>query len=455
MALSASTVFEVRYSGSDTNGGGFVTGASGTDWSQQNTAQYAVTDGVTAGTTTITSATANFGTDVVGNIMYVQGGSGSVVAGWYQITSRTNSTTIVVDRSTGLTAGTGVTLNIGGALATPGNAGVLLTVAGQKAWWKYNASTYTMSTATVGAGGPITLGSANVILEGYDATRGDRTTNRPKISWGNVASPGSNTYICVGNSAQKSGFINLIVDCNQVANVSGINAQGATNQIDDCVVRNANQTGCIGINCGGNVAVHRCQVDTCTTGIVCTGNGKLADCDVTNCTTGISGMPGAMRKTLIRGCGTGVSTSANVTYWERVTVDGCTTAGADVSSSTHAEIVGCLFSNNTGGGNYGIKVGGLIFLEYCAFYNNTTNVSGTAQANENSITISNDPYFNHGSNDFRPNATAAAGLLLWNACPGVFGQTDNADVGAVQHTDPTTGPTGIVQRVYGQYTISN
>ena len=64
MALSANTVLEVRNGGSDTNGGGFVTGAAGTDWSQQDAAQYSVTDGVTAGTTTITSATANFGTDV-------------------------------------------------------------------------------------------------------------------------------------------------------------------------------------------------------------------------------------------------------------------------------------------------------------------------------------------------------------------------------------------------------
>src|ERR1043166_7369624 len=117
MALSANTVFEVRNGGSDTNGGGWVTGSSasgGTDWSQQTAAQYSVTDGVTAGSTVITSATAAFGTDVVGNIIYVQGGTGAVSSGWYQIISRTSSTTITVDRLTGLTSGTGVTLKIGG-----------------------------------------------------------------------------------------------------------------------------------------------------------------------------------------------------------------------------------------------------------------------------------------------------------------------------------------------------
>src|SRR3954469_9556272 len=113
MALSSSTVYQVRPGGADTNGGGFVTGASGTDWSKQDAAQYSVTDGVAAGSTTLTSVTAAFGTDVVGNLIYVSGGTGSITAGWYQIISRTNATTIVVDRSTGLTAGTGVTLKIG------------------------------------------------------------------------------------------------------------------------------------------------------------------------------------------------------------------------------------------------------------------------------------------------------------------------------------------------------
>src|SRR5579862_6029433 len=108
MALPSTTVFEVRPgAGSATNGGGFVPGSSGTDWSQQNGAQYSVADGVANGTTTVTSATANFGTDVVGNIACIGGA-------WYRIVSRTNATTIVVDRS--ITTATGLTLNIGGAL---------------------------------------------------------------------------------------------------------------------------------------------------------------------------------------------------------------------------------------------------------------------------------------------------------------------------------------------------
>ena len=44
MALSANSVFEVRTAGNDTNGGGFVTGAAGTDYSQQDAKNTAGSD---------------------------------------------------------------------------------------------------------------------------------------------------------------------------------------------------------------------------------------------------------------------------------------------------------------------------------------------------------------------------------------------------------------------------
>ena len=61
MALAAASVVEVRTAGNDTNGGGFVTGASGTDFSQQDAAQCTATDLVLVTTTTATSAITHFG----------------------------------------------------------------------------------------------------------------------------------------------------------------------------------------------------------------------------------------------------------------------------------------------------------------------------------------------------------------------------------------------------------
>ena len=162
MALSASSVWEVRTTGSDTNGGGFVTGASGTDYTQQNAAQYSLTNGVTNGTTTI--ATISAAAVMIGNIAYVQGGTGSVVAGWYQITGASAGVSITVDRSTGLSAGTGVTINIGGALASPGQSGALL-VAGNLIWVK--SGTYPITSASTNiSGGCMNVGVGPVKIEG-------------------------------------------------------------------------------------------------------------------------------------------------------------------------------------------------------------------------------------------------------------------------------------------------
>src|SRR5215471_17621800 len=101
MAISAAAVFCVLNgsplgSGVDTNGGGFVAGASGTDYSCQPAAQVAVTDLVANGTFTITSATANFNATHVGSLIYLSGGSGSLAGTRRGISSVTNATTAVL-----------------------------------------------------------------------------------------------------------------------------------------------------------------------------------------------------------------------------------------------------------------------------------------------------------------------------------------------------------------------
>ncbi len=88
MALSQGVVWEVRPTvGSDTNGGAFdnTVTSPGTDYSQQNSAQYAFTDGASSGTS-FTSASHSFTSADVGNVMNISSGT-SVTAGWYTIVS--------------------------------------------------------------------------------------------------------------------------------------------------------------------------------------------------------------------------------------------------------------------------------------------------------------------------------------------------------------------------------
>lgn len=439
MALSVATVFEVRQNGNDTNSGGWVTGATGVDYSQQTSPQYAVVDGVTAGTTTITSATAAFGTDVVGNLIYVQGGTGTVTANWYQITSRTNATTIVVDRATGLTAGTGVTLNIGGALGTPGQAALLMTLAGMMCWVKYSATPYTLTTATPGSGGPIVLAANQALFfSGYDVTRGDRTGNRPIVSWGAVAAPGSNAYIFTAGTAARQIFANLLADGNSVVNVSGfLGPTSARTVHQNCIAQNCNQSGSSGITSGANNTVIRCALLSCTTGV--SGLAIVEKSYATLCTVGFSNYT-AISRCIASICGTGYSTTTTGTLTQHCVADACTSIGFDMTATNSGLLESCVASNQSGVSAIGVKTSSQAVIINVAFYNNASDLSGTAPLwNFGSLAIGADPYVNQAGGDFRPNANSPGGGQIRNAAIHIYGQSDNLDIGADQHADTTVG----------------
>lgn len=450
MALSTNTVWEVRTTGSNTNGGGFVTGASGTDWSQQDAAQYSVTDGVTNGTTTITSATANFGTDVVGNIIYVQGGTGSVTAGWYQIVSRTNSTTIVVDRSTGLTTGTGVTLKIGGAFASlaPFSPSVVL-VDGNTVWVK--AGTYNhASTLTVGLGGSTT---SLVAICGYGTTRGDQ--GRPLIS-------STSTGVALNVAGAGVLAMDLEVDGNDSA-TSGIVASS---------------------NGGRGAKVIRCKVSRCTL-YGFSGFSLYWACEVTDLAAGgragivLDGPGPAAWYCYVHdtpGYGFLGSWSSHATVDAYFCVADACTSGFLVSNSGGdlygCRIVGCVAYGNTsqgfitgnnfniypwilncisyGNGGYGFSgtngFNATLLKELVRNNAAGNNTSGNYQGGDtykadSSVTLTADPFVDADNGDFRLNLAAGGGALLRGVgFPGAFPgglTTGYLDIGAAQHYEPT------------------
>jgi hypothetical protein len=115
MSLPSATVWEVRpATGSDSNGGGFVAGASGTDYSQQTSAQHSGTAGTAAGTSAFSDAGYSFQAADVGNILNLASGSGFTV-GMYEIVS-VSAGIATLDRSPG--TGTAAVWAFGGALAS-------------------------------------------------------------------------------------------------------------------------------------------------------------------------------------------------------------------------------------------------------------------------------------------------------------------------------------------------
>ncbi len=453
MSLPGTTVFELRQGSADTNGGGYDPATvGGTDWSLQANAQYAVTDGVTAGTSTITSATANFGTDTPGNLVYVSGGTGTITAARYLIVTRNSATSITVDRSTGLTTGTGVTLNIGGALGSIGGLGALWAgtsqiANGMKAWMKYSATPYSMTVATNNtSGGILTMVSGIYLsLEGYDVTRGDRTGNRPITSWASVAAPGSITYIFNTVGSQLHRFANLLADGNHVAKVGGFSVATARGVANQCIARNCDGTVGVGfLGSAANAGCFSCKADTCVTGF---SIGTVDNCVATGCTDGFADT--TIHNNCLAYANSSHGFSITITgVFNRCTADTNTTSGFNFAG-TACVAYNCLATKHTGSGVGFLTTAPSNVLQTCAGYNNATNVTTGGNApliNEGFVSLSSNPYVAQGSADFRPNNTATTGgALLRGTAIGVIGQTDNADIGAVQHTDPSSsGATSFV-----------
>lgn len=406
MALSGLTSWEVRTTGDDTNGGGFVFGSSGTDWSKQNTAQYSVTDAVTNGTTTITSATANFGTDVVGNILYIAGGTGAITAGWYQITSRTNATTIVVDRSTGLTTGTGATLKIGGALATPGNA-ASIAVSGNKIW--IQTGTYTYTTTTAGAGGPVNVsGKTYLEIEGYAVTRGDLGTP-PTLK----AGVGLTNFVLVefgGSSGNSRCAINIKVDGSSNTGTTGF----ATAQ-NLCIK-------CVAINCTtagyNNVGCCNCYANNCGTGFLGITFGEY--CFAKSCTTGF----GLGSNCFLFGCiASGGTTSflINGTGFQGSLCMNCIAYApsgvgfSDTIGQRHFILINCVAISCTWGANFFSRAVIRKFAHYnCSSgaINNGTSSFYYQTMGDATIALTGNPFVDPANDNFALNNTVGAGRSL-------------------------------------------
>ncbi len=437
MAVSANIVWEVRTTGSSTNGGGWKAGASGTDYSLQDAAQYSLTNGVaTTGSATINTVSA--AANMVGNIVYVSGGTGSITAGRYEIISQVTGTSITLDRSTGLVTGTGVTLNIGGAVSLPSIA----TAAGSSGNTVYvKAGTYTVSAVTTNQDGGQ--------LIGYSTNRNPYNTDtQPVLS----SSANSLTFFNGGNS--NFGFDehihNIKFDANGHTNCTGMNT-GSNTLITRVTIK-----GCTtGFAFGGQYTTARnCFADTCGVGFSATGTARLYWCMAKSCTTnGFAISSGtAVCESCIAYGGSGGAGFTNNGYQNFINCVAYGTTGdgfATTATGHRTTYTNCVAVGNSG---YGFSGGGVAYLELenCAGYNNTTanygnQASTTPQYTivDNFVVLTGDPFTSASTLDFSVNSTAGAGAALKAASfpSSFFGTITNnyRDLGAAQHADAPGG----------------
>lgn len=185
MALANAIVWEFRSTGAATNGGGFKTGASGTDYSQQDAAQLSLTDlAMTTATTTLTSATGGFTAAMIGNVIQIASGT-NFTPGFYEITAHTDTNTVTLDRdaTNGTNASSGVGA-VGGSLSVFSDQLSSDVVAGNIFYFK--TGTFTQTETVTSFTSSFQSSSNKPKFIGYNTTRGDEPVgaNRPTIACG-------------------------------------------------------------------------------------------------------------------------------------------------------------------------------------------------------------------------------------------------------------------------------
>lgn len=443
MALSANTVWEVRTTGDDANGGGFVTGASGVDRSQQDAAHATLTTAATVHTTTtqinVPGGEHTVHANDIGNIFQIAGGTAT--AGFFQITAvDVPNNRWTLDRSAGTSTQT-CSGRMGGALASLGKLGHASALGsdgdGNKVWVK--SGTYTLTTTSDNvSGGPLNVTgfATGLVIDGYQTTRGDRAA-RPLISAGSVT--GLSNGPIRGNGSRTGYVANIEYDANNgTGNTGGFHGAGFTYYL--CVARNVSVAGgiafptatavrCAAINCNqgfnGN-GVQLCIADGCTTGFMqaCSGSFNVAK----GCTTGFEMSGTRQINPVAYNCTNGISYGA---------------AAGGAAIAVNGIAYGC--SNNGFRSPGGVN--GLVTIN-CAAGNNTAgNFSNCLE--EGSITLTADPFTDAANDDFSLNSAAGGGALLRAAGIRwgdglVYDQANYLDVGALQHQDAGGGGGGLL-----------
>ncbi|HEY2253340.1 MAG TPA: right-handed parallel beta-helix repeat-containing protein [Planctomycetaceae bacterium] len=473
MSLSSTAFFEVRPgAGSATNGGGFVPGSSGTDWSQQNAAQYALTNGVaTTGNATINTASAS--ADMVGNIVYVAGGTGAITGAWYQILSQVTGTSITLDRSTGLVTGTGVTLNIGGALDLCATAEPLLT-AGMTLWIKATGTQTLTNPINLTAGGDATSGP--ITWQGYHTTRGDHDGTRPLIT------TATNSKDLIRSTA--GAPINYRVwDNLNFSSTAGTPGNGITggsgggginfSTISHCKISGCN-AGIDGDNSAyfafGNLNIVNVEVTGCADAIVNTSTLKVSGC----CIHGNSGygikLPSLastvleciVRDTVIYANANGIYSLAAVAIANNqgalLDIDHCAIVGntndgiQNAAANGRLSVLSLQNSILYGNGGFGVNITNaaamIVVNRNNAYGSNASGNRNNLAAGAGDVTLSADPFTAKSSNDFSLNSTAGGGAACKGAgfpgsIPGLV-TAGSADIGALQHADPASAATILI-----------
>ncbi len=440
MTIAASCVWEVRTAGNDGNGGGYVSGGGGTDYSQQNSAQVnfngsSITATGSTGSAVITITGYTCGAGDVGNVLHIGGGT-NFIAGYYQIISRSGQTW-TLDRPCASGSASAMTGNMGGALASPGQAAANM-VGGNYCWIKAGTYTVTSASTNVTSGCmllPAGTNSDATKVFGYNSTRGDYSTQPEIIAGNNISS-----FTLIKANGSIVHIENLTLNGNGYAGAKGIDCNGQTVTIYLCNF--ASLVNAIVSSAAGATAT-ACYASSCS-GTAFEGINYYGCVAASNAASGFGVLnPGAVLVDCLSVNNSGSSSDGfdlgNSNLAVNCTAYGNGQHGFNGSSALNV-LINCLSVANTGYGFTATTTEDNNYLYNCAGEGNGSGNINTANilpANTlGFLALTGNPINNAGSNDFSLNSNSGAGAScraagLLGAFPGTS-TTSYLDVGAVQ-----------------------
>jgi hypothetical protein len=454
-ALPATTVIEVRPThGSDSYGGCFDSAKAGTDYSQQNSAQYNFTDLATSNGTAnpavVSSASHSFVSADVGNCIHISAGTNWTV-GWYEIVSVSGGNA-TLDRAAGSSVGSlsGGTWYEGGALATMVQANTIA-VAGAITWVKAESTITTSSTITLNQAAS-NAGQEPAFM-GYSSTRGDQ---------GQVTITTTTTSVgpLVSVNSQGMTFANFIINCNSESGSNGVQMATSPERLFNILVENCQQQ--YGIEM--NSTEQTCSL--CTVKSQGGGNSFLLQngynqfCFICVAVNGsvaaFSIASGAVCDICIAANNSGASSDGFVLTAVSQAVFACVRClavsnGRDGFRLALGQWVGFTFVDSIAYGNSGYGMNnttsynptGMLWWDYNAYGSNTSGNLNNLSSGAHDKTLALNPFVNSASNNF---ALSAAGItaLGGNGFPGALpvGGTGYLDIGPIQHQSTGGGQKG-------------
>lgn len=450
MAISNLCVWEVRATGNNDNGGGFVTGSSGTDFSQQDTAQFALTGVASAGAGSV-FLTSSAAASMVGNICRVVSGTNFTV-GLYQITSVTVGVSVTVDRAITTGVGSGGVINIGGAFASIQTGVSAMTVDTQLCYVR--AATYAITSAIATVAVSNVEFAASVI--GYGTVRGDNgkvtVTVNSAINGLSIANSGWKFWNFIFQNlgggltgASISSTYGGLFNCEIINFPTGITASST-----ECILVRSSVTGATtaAFNLTGAATTVTCCTsiaNTCHGFTIAGVNISLTVCASVNNTGGSSdGFNCTNFATKFFNCLAYNNGRDGVRF--------SLPYGLNIGTT----VLNCILAKNVG---YGLNMAVAATLRNTpatqnnAFWSNGIAASNNYVSPASDVLIAgvdpaNDPFVNKAGLNFALNATGGAGALLRAA--GFIGTlpslstTGYEDIGPFQHQD-SGGTAGIIR----------